>query len=90
MLIASPISKKNIHNSNGESYFPSIASSIVYDWPIWWGGGNLTRSSVWKLVKSLNLCSLLASHKILICCALSSVHMIVLVTLGSDALDRSH
>ena len=25
-----------------------------------------------------------------ICCALSSVHMIVLVTLGSDALDRSH
>ena len=39
----------------GLSYFPSIASSIVYDWPIWWGGGNLTRTSVWKLLKSLNL-----------------------------------
>ena len=24
------------------SYFPSIASSMVKDWPIWWGGGNLS------------------------------------------------
>ena len=48
-----PISK-NIATTFILSYFPSTASSMVYDWPIWWGGGNLTRTSVWPKVRILS------------------------------------